>query len=58
MIVNILYMSLFCGIMQCNASLFVLSKGTMFLPQTLIFQSFYLCDPISETFEIADYEFC
>ena len=33
-------------------------KGTEFLPQTLIFQSIYLYNPMTYTFDISNYKFC
>ena len=33
-------------------------KGIEFLPQTQIFQSLYLFNPISVTFDISNFEFC
>ena len=36
----------------------VSDKGTEFLSQTLIFLSLYLWNPISQTFDLSNYEFC
>jgi len=33
-------------------------KDTELLSQTRIFESLYLCNPMSKTFDILNYEFC
>ena len=33
-------------------------KKLRFLPQTLIFKSLYLCNPMKQNYDISNYEFC
>ena len=39
-------------------TLLKLNKEIEYLVQTLIYESHYLCNPMSYTFDISNYEFC
>ena len=65
-IINTYYITLFILFSSLNYfqseqhifTIVFLLKGVETLPQVQIFYSLYLCNPITETFDISNYEIC